>query len=185
MGILTDQPQYQLDISASPINKGIRTPQLILTSVDGISASNVDNFVYINSNTNINADLLCNKITSITGTSYIRSLDSDKIKIEILEARDANTDISINSNILFTNGAMINSDLSVNGDISVNGDLSLNGDMYCNILTASNLNIKEISGDISFIGNFDFSGKVIIDGSLNSMSWFTNYFYKYYSKFIG
>jgi len=150
IGILTDNPDYQLDIREDPNNQndGIRTPQIVLSSEQGI---NTDGSIplKIKSSTVIENNLTCNNIIVNQG------IESNFIKISDISNINPGSDISINSNFSFTNNAIINSDLSINGDLC------------CNILTASNLNIQEISGDISFIGNFDFSGgSVTFDASL-------------------
>ena len=168
IGILTDTPQFQLDISGiSNINEknGIGTPQITLTSEQGITTNNNDLSLNIEANTVIKKtlDVYNNAIflKNISGQSITTiELSSNNIYCNNFYAKNSsisfNNEISFNNNISFLNDAIIDSDVSVNGDIC------------CNILTASNLSIQEISGDISFIGNFDFSGKVIIDGSLNA-----------------
>lgn len=162
IGILTDNPLFQLDISGISNHyekNGIGTPKITLTSVQGITTNN-------NLPLNIEAKTLIKEtldvynnaifLKNISGQSITTiELSSNNIYSDNFYANNSNI-ISFNNNISFVNSAIIDSDVSVNGDIC------------CNILTASNLSIQEISGDISFIGNFDFSGKVIIDGSLNS-----------------
>jgi hypothetical protein len=168
IGILTDKPQFQLDITGNPTNKeknGIGTPQIILTSEQGITTNNNLPLI-IEANTVIKETLdVCNNaifFKNISGQSITTiELSSNNIYSDNFYAKNSsiisfNNEISFNNNISFVNSAIIYSDVSVNGDIC------------CNILRASNLSIQEISGDISFIGNFDFSGKVIIDGSLNA-----------------
>jgi len=170
IGILTDNPHFQLDISGiSNIDEknGIGTPQITLTSVQGITTNKDDLPLFIEANTVIKETLdVCKNaifLENISGQSITTiELSSNNIYSDNFYAKNSNiitfhNDISFNNNnISFVNNAIIDSDVSVNGDIS------------CNILRASNLSIQEISGDISFIGNFDFSGKVFIDGSLNS-----------------
>lgn len=159
IGILTDDPQFQLDISGN-LN-GIGTPKLTLTSNQGINTQdNINSPLIINAKTVIKETLdVCKNaifFKNISGQSITTSeLSSNNIYSENFYANSSNI-ITFNNNISFFNNAIIDSDVSVNGDIC------------CNILRASNLSIQEISGDISFIGNFDFSGKVIIDGSLNA-----------------
>lgn len=169
IGILTDNPHFQLDISGiSNIDEknGIGTPQITLTSVQGITTNKDDLPLFIEAKTVIKETLdVCENaifLKNISGQSITTiELSSNNIYSDNFYAKNSNiitfhNDISFNNNISFVNNAIIDSDVSVNGDIC------------CNILTASNLSIQQISGDISFIGNFDFSGKVIIDGSLNA-----------------
>ena len=169
IGILTDTPDFQLDISGISNNNeknGIGTPQITLTSVQGITTNNNDLPLNIEANTVIKKtlDVYNNAIflKNISGQSITTiELSSNNIYCNNFYAKNSsiisfNNEISFNNNISFLNDAIIDSDVSVNGDIC------------CNILTAYNLNIQEINGDISFNGNFDFSGKVIIDGSLNA-----------------
>lgn len=167
IGILTDTPQFQLDISGiSNINEnnGIGTPQITLTSEQGITTQN-DLRLIIEANTVIKETLdVCKNaifLKNISGQSITTiELSSNNIYSNNFYAKNSNiinfyNDISFNNNISFVNDAIIDSDVSVNGDIC------------CNILTASNLSIQEINGDISFIGNFDFSGgNVTFDASL-------------------
>lgn len=153
IGILTNTPQFQLDISGiSNINEknGIGTPQITLTSVQGITTNNNDLPLIIEANTVIKETLdVCNNaifLKNISGQSITTiELSSNNIYSDNFYANNSNI-ITFNNNISFVNSAIIDSDVSVNGDIC------------CNILRASNLSIQEISGDISFIGNFDFSG---------------------------
>ena len=163
IGILTDNPEFQLDISGN-LN-GIGTPQITLTSVQGITTNNNDLPLIIEANTVIKETLdVCKNaifLQNISGQSITTiDLSSNNIYCNNFYAKNSsiisfNNEISFNNNISFLNDAIIDSDVSVNGDIC------------CNILTASNLNIQEISGDISFIGNFDFSGgHVTFDASL-------------------
>lgn len=163
IGILTDNPQFQLDISGSSNSNlnGIGTPKLTLTSIQGINTQdNINSPLIINAKTTIKETLdVCKNaifLKNISGQSITTiDLSSNNIYIDNFYANNSNI-INFYNSISFFNDAIIDSDVSVNGDIC------------CNILTASNLSIQEISGDISFIGNFDFSGKVFIDGSLNS-----------------
>ena len=163
IGILTDNPQFQLDISGSSNSNlnGIGTPKLTLTSIQGINTQdNINSPLNINAKTTIKETLdVCKNaifLKNISGQSITTiDLSSNNIYIDNFYANNSNI-INFYNSISFFNDAIIDSDVSVNGDIC------------CNILTASNLSIQEISGDISFIGNFDFSGKVFIDGSLNS-----------------
>ncbi len=163
IGILTDNPQFQLDISGN-LN-GIGTPQITLTSEQGITTNNTDLSLIIQANTIIKETLdVCKNaifLQNISGQSIITNdLSSNNIYCNNIYTKNSNTitfnnEISFNNNISFVNNAIINSDVSINGDLC------------CNILTASNLSIQEISGDISFIGNFDFSGgHVTFDASL-------------------
>lgn len=157
IGILTDNPEFQLDISGN-LN-GIGTPKITLTSEQGITTQNELPLI-INAKTVIKEtlDVYNNAIflKNISGQSITTiELSSNNIYSDNFYAKNSNI-ITFNNNISFVNSAIIDSDVSVNGDIC------------CNILRASNLSIQEINGDISFIGNFDFSGKVIIDGSLNA-----------------
>ena len=163
IGILTDTPQFQLDISGN-LN-GIGTPQITLTSVQGITTNDNDLPLIIQANTVIKEtlDVCKNAIFSqnISGQTITTiELSSNNIYSDNFYANNSNiitfhNDISFNNNISFVNNAIIDSDVSVNGDIC------------CNILTASNLSIQEINGDISFIGNFDFSGgNITFDASL-------------------
>ena len=168
IGILTDNPQFQLDISGiSNIDEknGIGTPQITLTSVQGITTNKDDLPLFIEAKTVIKETLdVCENaifLKNISGQSITTiELSSNNIYSDNFYAKNSNiitfhNDISFNNNISFVNNAIIDSDVSVNGDIS------------CNILRASNLSIQEISGDISFIGNFDFSGgNVTFDASL-------------------
>ena len=169
IGILTDNPHFQLDISGiSNIDEknGIGTPQITLTSVQGITTNKDDLPLFIEANTVIKETLdVCKNaifLENISGQSITTiELSSNNIYSDNFYAKNSNiitfhNDISFNNNnISFVNNAIIDSDVSVNGDIS------------CNILRASNLSIQEISGDISFIGNFDFSGgNVTFDASL-------------------
>ena len=167
IGILTDNPQFQLDISGNSNNNeknGIGTPQITLTSVQGITTNN-NLSLFIEANTVIKEtlDVCKNAIFSqnISGQTITTiELSSNNIYSDNFYANNSNiitfhNDISFNNNISFVNNAIIDSDVFVNGDIC------------CNILTASNLSIQEINGDISFIGNFDFSGgNVTFDASL-------------------
>lgn len=162
IGILTNTPQFQLDISGiSNINEknGIGTPQITLTSVQGITTNNNDLPLIIEANTVIKETLdVCNNaifLKNISGQSITTiELSSNNIYSDNFYANNSNI-ITFNNNISFVNSAIIDSDVSVNGDIC------------CNILRASNLSIQEINGDISFIGNFDFSGgHVTFDASL-------------------
>lgn len=160
IGILTDDPQFQLDISGSSNSNlnGIGTPQITLTSEQGITTNNnlplfIEAKIVIKETLDVceNAIFLKN-ISGQTITTI--ELSSNNIYSNNFYANNSNI-ISFNNNISFVNNAIIDSDVSVNGDIC------------CNILTASNLSIQEISGDISFIGNFDFSGgNVTFDASL-------------------
>ena len=162
IGILTDTPQFQLDISGN-LN-GIGTPKITLTSEQGITTNN-NLHLNIEANTVIKETLdVCKNaifLKNISGQSITTiELSSNNIYCNNFYAKNSsiisfNDEISFNNNISFVNSAIIDSDVSVNGDIC------------CNILTASNLSIQEISGDISFIGNFDFSGGyVTFDASL-------------------
>lgn len=162
IGILTDTPHFQLDISGiSNINEknGIGTPQITLTSEQGITTNNNNLPLIIEANTVIKETLdVCNNaifLKNISGQSITTiELSSNNIYSDNFYANNSNI-ITFNNNISFVNSAIIDSDVSVNGDIC------------CNILRASNLSIQEISGDISFIGNFDFSGgHVTFDASL-------------------
>ena len=163
IGILTDNPEFQLDISGISNHyekNGIGTPQITLTSEQGITTNNILP-LFIEAKTVIKETLdVCENaifLKNISGQTITTiELSSNNIYSDNFYAKNTNNIISFNNNISFVNSAIIDSDVSVNGDIC------------CNILTASNLSIQEINGDISFIGNFDFSGKVIIDGSLNS-----------------
>jgi hypothetical protein len=155
IGILTDTPHFQLDISGN--FNGIGTPQITLTSKQGITTNNSLPLI-INANTVIKETLdVCNNaifLKNISGQSITTiELSSNNIYCNNFYANS--NKINFNNNISFVNSA-------------IDSDVSVNGDICCNILRASNLSIQEISGDISFIGNFDFSGKVIIDGSLNA-----------------
>ena len=167
IGILTDNPQFQLDISGNSNNNeknGIGTPKLTLTSNQGITTYN-DSPLIIYANTVIKEtlDVCKNAIFSqnISGQSITTNeLSSNNIYSDNFYANNSNiitfhNDISFNNNISFFNNAIIDSDVSVNGDIS------------CNILRASNLSIQEINGDISFIGNFDFSGDISFIGNFD------------------
>lgn len=155
IGILTDTPHFQLDISGN--FNGIGTPQITLTSKQGITTNNSLPLI-INANTVIKETLdVCNNaifLKNISGQSITTiELSSNNIYCNNFYANS--NKINFNNNISFVNSAIIDSDVSVNGD------------MCCNILTASNLSIQEINGDISFIGNFDFSGgHVTFDASL-------------------
>ena len=159
IGILTDNPQFQLDISGN-LN-GIGTPKLTLTSVQGINTQdNINSPLFINANTVIKETLdVCKNaifLKNISGQSITTiDLSSNNIYSDNFYAKNTNNIISFNNNISFVNSAIIDSDVSVNGDIC------------CNILTASNLSIQEISGDISFIGNFDFSGDISFIGNFD------------------
>ena len=157
IGILTDNPEFQLDISGN-LN-GIGTPQITLTSEQGITTNN-NLPLFIEAKTVIKETLdVCENaifLKNISGQTITTiELSSNNIYSNNFYANNTNNIISFNNNISFVNSAIIYSDVSVNGDIC------------CNILTASNLSIQEISGDISFIGNFDFSGgNVTFDASL-------------------
>lgn len=160
IGILTDNPHFQLDISGiSNIDEknGIGTPQITLTSVQGITTNNnLPLNIEVNTVIKETLDVCKNAIflENISGQSITTiELSSNNIYSDNFYANNSNI-INFYNNISFVNSAIIDSDVSVNGDIC------------CNILTASNLSIQEINGDISFIGNFDFSGGVIIDGNL-------------------
>lgn len=156
IGILTDNPEFQLDISGN--SNGIGTPKITLTSEQGITTNN-NLYLNIEANTVIRKTL--DVLQNISAQSIITNdLSSNNIYCNNIYTKNSNTinfynEISFNNNISFVNNAIINSDVSINGDIC------------CNILTASNLSIQEITGDISFIGNFDFSGgNVTFDASL-------------------
>ena len=166
IGILTDNPFYQLDItqiSTNDIKNGIRTPQITLTNEQGIKTEGDISLVIMN-NTVIKETLdVCKNaifLKNISGESIITNdLSSNNIYCDNIYTKNNNiitfnNEISFNNNISFVNNAIINSDLSINGDLC------------CNILTASNIIIQEITGDISFNGNFDFSGDVTFDASL-------------------
>ena len=156
IGILTDNPEFQLDISGN-LN-GIGTPQITLTSEQGITTNN-NLSLFIEAKTVIKETLdVCENaifLKNISGQSITTiELSSNNIYSNNFYSNNTNI-ISFNNNISFVNNAIINSDVSINGDLC------------CNILTASNLSIQEISGDISFIGNFDFSGgNITFDASL-------------------
>lgn len=160
IGILTDNPLYQLDItqiSTNHNNNGIRTPQITLTNEQGIKTEGDISLVIMN-NTVIKETLdVCKNaifLKNISGESIITNdLSSNNIYCDNIYTKNNNI-ITFNNNISFVNNAIINSDLSINGDLC------------CNILTASNIIIQEITGDISFNGNFDFSGDVTFDASL-------------------
>ena len=161
IGILTDNPHFQLDISGiSNIDEknGIGTPQITLTSVQGITTNNnLPLNIEVNTVIKETLDVCKNAIflENISGQSITTiELSSNNIYSDNFYANNSNI-INFYNNISFVNSAIIDSDVSVNGDIC------------CNILTASNLSIQEINGDISFIGNFDFSGgNVTFDASL-------------------
>ena len=154
IGILTDTPHFQLDISGN--FNGIGTPQITLTSKQGITTNNSLPLI-INANTVIKETLdVCNNaifLKNISGQSITTiELSSNNIYCNNFYANS--NKINFNNNISFVNSA-------------IDSDVSVNGDICCNILRASNLSIQEISGDISFIGNFDFSGgHVTFDASL-------------------
>lgn len=161
IGILTNNPQFQLDISGSSNSNlnGIGTPQITLTSVQGINTQdNINSPLFINANTVIKETLdVCKNaifLENISGQSITTyEISSNNVYIDILYP---NNDI---------NTITVQSDLRLGGFI--NSDIIVKGDICCNILRASNLSIQEINGDISFIGNFDFSGgHVTFDASL-------------------
>ena len=160
IGILTDNPEFQLDISGISNNNeknGIGTPQIILTSEQGITTNNNLPLI-IEAKTVIKETLdVCNNaifLQNISGQSITTlDLSSNNIFLNNFYAKNNNI-ITFNHDISFVNAKIVS-------------DVSVNGDICCNILTASNLSIQEISGDISFIGNFDFSGgHVTFDASL-------------------
>ena len=161
IGILTDNPLFQLDISGISNHyerNGIGTPQITLTSEQGITTNN-NLSLFIEAKTVIKETLdVCENaifLKNISGQSITTiELSSNNIYSNNFYSNNTNI-ISFNNNISFVNNAIINSDVSINGDLC------------CNILTASTLSIQEISGDISFIGNFDFSGgNITFDASL-------------------
>lgn len=159
IGILTDNPQYQLDISGSSSFNGIGTPKLTLTSIQGITTNNNLSLI-------IDAKTVIQETLDVYDNAiFYKNIDGENITTNELSCNDIYLD-----NIYAKNNGIINfnNNINFNNDVIIDSDLSINGDLCCNILTATNLNIREISGDISFIGNFDFSGKVIIDGSLNA-----------------
>lgn len=161
IGILTDNPEFQLDIRGIYNNNeknGIGTPQITLTSEQGITTNNNDLPLIIEAKTVIKEtlDVCKNAIFSqnISGQSITTlDLSSNNIFLNNFYAKNNNI-ITFNDDISFVNARIVS-------------DVSVNGDICCNILRASNLSIQEISGDISFIGNFDFSGgNVTFDASL-------------------
>ena len=167
IGILTDNPEFQLDISGISNHyekNGIGTPQITLTSEQGITTNN-NLSLFIEAKTVIKETLdVCENaifLKNISGQTITTiELSSNNIYSDNFYANNSNiitfhNDISFNNNISFVNNAIIDSDVSVNGDIC------------CNILTASNLSIQEINGDISFIGNFDFSGDISFIGNFD------------------
>ena len=161
LGILTDEPKYQLDICSigldtSVVSAGINTPRIIFNSKNmGGNIATLSGPLTISADTIIDGTLTISADTIIDGTLRLNE-NSTFTFITCLNDLSVNGEISCNSMI-------ISNDLSVNGDISCNklfvnqeisGDISFNGNSTFN-------------GDISFIGNFDFSGgDVTFDASL-------------------
>ena len=167
IGILTDNPEFQLDISGnSNINEknGIGTPQITLTSEQGITTNN-------NLHLNIEANTVIKKTLDVYNNAiFLKNISGQSITTIELSSNNiyCNNFYSNNTNIIsFNNEISFNNNISFVNDAIIDSDVSVNGDICCNILTASNLSIQEINGDISFIGNFDFSGgNVTFDASL-------------------
>ena len=169
LGIKTSIPTTELDVRGT-----MKTNKLNITNGQNNDLYDItyDNqFLAFEKGISLqnNLDLCSNDIVDcsflsvkeISGTNIILSneLSCNKVNTNVLTINTINSDVDMSSNDLSVNNLSIKS--------MINTDLSVNGDICCNIIRATNLEIKEITGDISFIGNFEFDGgNIVMDASL-------------------
>ena len=175
IGIGTSNPdsRYGIDIN----DKGIRCSEITLTgSYPNIGVSSLsqskniqfDSDVSFNHKAEFN-NIITNALSSNTITSNnitSNDISSDRIYCDSISSRVANF-IDFDRNKIVTVNKISITEIIGSGTIIIDNDISCN-DICCNILDASTINVNLIEGDISFVGLMDFSGHLIIDGSLSA-----------------
>lgn len=173
IGTSDPDPNYGIDIN----NKGIRCSQIRLTGSNpkiGISDFYLNENIQFISDVSFNhkaefSNIITNELSSNTITSNnitSNDISSDRIYCHSISSKDNNIFIEFDRDKIVTVNKISITEIIGSGTIIIDNDISCN-DICCNLLDASTINVNLIEGDISFVGLMDFSGHLIIDGSLN------------------
>lgn len=178
IGIGTSNPdsRYGIDIN----DKGIRCSEITLTGSYpniGVSSLSQSKNIQFISDVSFNSkaefiNIITNELSSNTITSNniaSNDISSNRIDCNFISSSKDTDFIEFDRGKIVTVNEISITEIIGHGTIIINKDISCNGNnIFCNLLDASTINVNLIAGDISFVGLMDFSGHLIIDGSLNA-----------------